>query len=227
MEDTHEVSSQILTDEELQELNTESVYLTPQEIDELSTLLVSKGIQIEDSSVGALKRVAEPIEGKSLLVLEMEGRVKLSSQTRKMEIEALARAARKRRSLRYRKPYTRKRGTVHPKKKQATERRRRERQWREHPLLCVLHRNRYKCKRIDQDSWHRIVDPLWTRFDPKDLTVVFPRRAGTRADPWTVYNMNIIHKELGVVYNGQDQLLFDLSGGLPPRTGEVKNEAEK
>src|SRR5688572_17342892 len=133
MEDTHEVSSQILTDEELQELNT---------------LLVSKGIQIEDNSVGALKRVAEPIEGKSLLVLEMEGRVKLSSQTRKMEIEALARAARKRRSLRYRKPYTRKRGTVHPKKKQATERRRRAKQWATSPLVCILNRNRYKCKRI-------------------------------------------------------------------------------
>lgn len=207
MADTNEVSDQILTDEEQQELNT---------------LLVSLGIRTEQVDVGPLNRSVTPVNGKSLLVLEMEGRVKLSSETRKLEVEALARAARKRRALRNRKPYTRKRGTVHPKKKQATERRRRAKLWAVNPLVCILNRNRYKCKRIDQDSWNRLVIPLWTRFDPKDLSVVFPPRVGTRADPWTVYNMNIIHKELGVVYNGQDQLLFDLSGGL----GEVNNERE-
>lgn len=199
-------------------------FLTLDELAELDMLLVSKGIRVEEDSAGALKRSGEPIEGKSLLILEAEGRVKLSEETRKLEVERLARAARKRNSLRKRKPYTRKRGTVHPKKKQATERRRRAKIWVTNPLLCILNRNRYKCKRIDQDSWHRIVDPLWTRFDPKDLTVVFPKRAGTRADPWTVYNMNIMHKELGVVYNGQDQLLFDLSGGL---VSEYRKEEEQ
>lgn len=190
---------EILTDEELQELNT---------------LLVSKGIRTDEIELGGLNRAVMPVDGKSLLVLEMEGRVRLSSATRKIEVERLAKAARKRNALRKRKPYTRKRGTVHPKKKEATERRRRAKQWKTNPLVCVLNRNRYKCKRIDQDSWNRLVIPLWTRFDPKDLTVVFPHRAGTRADPWTVYNMNVVHKELGVVYNGQDQLLYDLSNGV-------------
>lgn len=190
---------EILTDEELQELNT---------------LLVSLGIRTDIVDIGALNRAVMPVGNKSLLVLEMEGRVKLSSDTRKLEIERLAKAARKRNALRKRKPYTRKRGTVHPKKKAATERRRREKLWATNPLVCILNRNRYKCKRIDQDSWHRIVDPFWTRFDPKDLTVVFNRKAGTRADPWTIYNMTISHRELGVVYNGQDQLLYDLSGGV-------------
>lgn len=189
-------------------------FLTLDELAELDMLLVSKGIKTDEVSIGTLNRAVMPVGNKSLLVLEMEGRVKLSEETRKLEVERLAKTARKRIALRKRKPYTRKRGTVHPKKKQATERRRRAKLWAVNPLVCILNRNRYKCKRIDQDSWSRLVLPLWTRYDPSDLSVEFPRTAGTRADPWTVYNMNVIHKELGVVYNGQDQLLYDLSGGL-------------
>lgn len=186
-------------------------FLTIDELRELDTLLISKGIRTDQVDVGPLNRVNQPIGDKTLLVLELEGRVKLSRETKKLERERMYRAARKRRALRFRKPYTRKPGTVHPKRKEATERRRRARQWASDPFVCILNRNRMKCKRLDQDSWKRLIDPLWTRYDPKDLSIVFPRRSGTRADPWTLYNMTVLHTELGVVYDGRSQELFDLS----------------
>lgn len=188
-----------------------SSFLTIDELAELDTLLVSKGIRTELVDVGPLNRANQPIGDKSLLVLELEGRIKLSRETKRLEVARLNKIAQKKRALRNRKRYTRKPGTVHPKKKQATERRRRAKLWAVNPLVCILNRNRMKCKRIDQDSWRRLIDPLWTRYDPKDLTIVFPRRSGTRADPWTIYNMTVTHAELGVVYDGASQELFDLS----------------
>lgn len=186
-------------------------FLTIDELRELDTLLVSKGIRLEQVEIGPLDRTNQPIDGKDLFILELEGRIKLSRETKRLEVARLNKIAQKKRALRNRKRYTRKPGTVHPKKKEATERRRRARQWRDNPFVCVLHMNDFKCKRLDQDSWKRLVDPLWTRYDPKDLSIVFPRRSGTRADPWTVYNMTVIHKDLGVVYDGRSQELFDLS----------------
>lgn len=188
--------------------------LTNDELDSIGTLLVQKQVRLDDPTLKPIRDSETPVEGTSLLVLEQQGRVRLSKETRKLEIQRMARAAQKRNSLRYRKRYTRRRGTVHPQRKAATQRRNRKKAWERNPLACVLAMNDFKCKRIDQDSWARLVNPLWTRYDPKDLTVVFPRKAGTRADPWTVYNMTVIHKELGVVYNGPDQLLYDLSGGI-------------
>lgn len=188
--------------------------LTNDELDSIGTLLYQKQVRLDDPTLKPIRDSETPVEGTSLLVLEQQGRVRLSKETRKLEIQRLAVKARKRNSLRHRKRYTRRRGTVHPNRKLATLRRNRKKQWERNPLACVLAMNDFKCKRIDQDSWARLVNPIWTRYDPKDLTVVFPRKAGTRADPWTVYNMTITHTELGVVYNGEDQLLYDLSSGV-------------
>lgn len=188
--------------------------LTNDELASIGTLLYQKQIRLDDPTLKPIRDSETPVDGVSVLVLEQQGRVRLSKETRKLEIQRLAKLAQKRNALRHRKRYTRRRGTVHPNRKLATLRRNRIRAWARNPLACVLAMNDFKCKRIDQDSWARLVNPIWTRFDPKDLTVVFPRKAGTRADPWTVYNMTITHKELGVVYNGPDQLLYDLSGGI-------------
>lgn len=187
--------------------------LTNDELGMIGTVLNRVQVRTDDPELKPIRTSETPVEGVSVLVLEQMGRVRLSEETRKLEIKRLAKMARKRNALRHRKRYTRRRGTVHPNRKLATLRRNRKKAWARNPLACVLAMNDFKCKRIDQDSWARLVNPLWTRYDPKDLTVVFPRKAGTRADPWTVYNMTITHAELGVVYNGEDQLLYDLSGG--------------
>ncbi len=186
-------------------------FLTNQDLASIGTMLDQKQVRPDDPAIIPIRTPQDDVSGLSVLVLEQMGRVKLSDETRRLEELRLAKLARKRRALRYRKRYTRRRGTVHPKRKAATIARNRRKLWANNPLVCVLNMNDYKCKRIDQDSWYRIVNPIWTRYDPKDLSVVFPSKAGTRADPWTVYNMKILHKDLGVVYNGEDQLLYDLS----------------
>lgn len=185
--------------------------LTNDELDQIDTLIRSKGIRLEEAASVPLKQAEEPLGSVSALVLEQQGRVVLSDETRRMEELRLAKLAQKKNSLRHRKQYTRKPGRVHPKKKQATAARKRRKQWAEQPLTCVLYRNRYKCKRIEQESWSRLINPLWVKYDPSKLDVVFPSSAGTRADPWTVYNMKVVHKELGVVYDGEAQLLWELS----------------
>lgn len=191
-----------------------SEILTNDELASIGTLRYQISIRTDDPELKPIRTSETPVDGVSVLVLEQMGRVRLSSDTRKREVERLAKLARKRNSLRYRKKYTRRRGTVHPNRKLATLRRNRKKAWATNPLVCVLNMNDFKCKRIDRDSWARLMNPLWTRYDPQDLSVVFPKKSGTRADPWTVYNMQVLHKELGVVYNGPDQLLYDLSGGI-------------
>lgn len=191
-----------------------SEILTNDELASIGTILDQVRVRADDPTLKPIRDHNTPVDGMSVLVLEQMGRVRLSSETRKLEVQRLAKLAQKRNSLRYRKRYTRRRGTVHPNRKLATLRRNRKKAWATNPLVCVLNMNYYKCKAIDRDSWARLVNPLWTRYDPQDLSVVFPKKSGTRADPWTVYNMTVLHKELGVVYNGPDQLLYDLSGGI-------------
>jgi hypothetical protein len=64
---------------------------------------------------------------------------------------------------------------------------------------------------IDRALWDRDIAPLWKAYLPKDLTVRRYRGYGTRAKPYTTYTMNVVHKDYGVVYDGNSQLLFDIS----------------
>jgi hypothetical protein len=115
-----------------------------------------------------------------------------------------------------RKKYTRKPGHVHPKKKAATLRRRRMKRWREDPYWCVIYRRgRYE---LDRKVWDKHIAPLWTVYDPDDLTIISPKRdyvtkelLGTRVNPYTVYKLRVEHKTKGIVWEGHDQLLYDLS----------------
>lgn len=134
---------------------------------------------------------------------------KIRIPTRREEKE-LAQKQRKRVSLRYRKPYTRKRGTVHPKRKEATLRRNKERLWREAPFWCVVYG--YGAYDLDREKWDRYIAPFWEQYDPKDLEVKrYGRPYGTKANPYTVYTLDLVHKTAGILYCGNDQLLYDLS----------------
>ena len=121
---------------------------------------------------------------------------------------------RKRRALRNRKPYTRKRGTVHPKKKAATRRRLMEKRWAQNPLGCLLHS--YGRKDIDKGLWNEHIAPLWEKYDPRDLEIKKYRGWGTKQRPLTVFGMDVVHRTLGTVYDGNALELFLLSNKKAP-----------
>ena len=104
-------------------------------------------------------------------------------------------------------------GRRHWRSKAKTLERRRQRRWARRPFDCILGMNKYRCKRLDRALWDRHVAPLWEQYSPEDLRVRFPHHSGTKADPWTLFNMQVVHKEKGRVFNGPDLHLYILSGG--------------
>lgn len=146
--------------------------------------------------------------GESFLVLEERGLCRLSEETRAREIERLDKLNRKKRALRNRKPYTRKRGTVHPKRKAATRRRRLEKRWAENPVSCLIQRP--GSWTLDRELWKEHVAPLWELYAPSDLSVRAVGK-GTRAEPYTVFSLRIMHRKLGLVFDGSSLELYLLS----------------
>lgn len=220
--------SEFLTNESQDEM----AYLTIEELVYLDTLLRERGIDLDIATEAPVRlnkahAQLDSYDGSSdaglaslgrwsykpgfLLILEQQGRCKLSDETRALEEEWLAKTLHKAKALRNRKRYTRKRGTVHPKKKEATRRRTRMIRRAKEPFHCLLARDRRKCKRIDKELWFQLVQPLWSKYDPHYLTIDFPERAGTRANPWTLWNMTIKYKN-EVVWKGEDEYLYYLSG---------------
>ena len=199
-------------------------YLSIQEWLELDTLLHQKQVPIVEapesgafSSVGLHVKSYKPrldAQGRvvpgELFVMEQRGLCKLSEETRQAELARMS-AEEKRKYISWvRGQGKRRRGQRHHKSKQATRRRQLEKNWATNPFGCILHRSPYACKRLDRGMWDLYIAPLWEKYDPKNLTVDFPRTAGTKVNPWTVYNMTV--KNCGVVvYNGEDQLIYDLS----------------
>lgn len=140
-----------------------------------------------------------------LLVQEAMGKCRLSPATR----AALERAVKEKKGKKSRKKYTRRRGTVHPKTKEATAKRKYKREWFHNPFSCIL--AGYGSKKLDREQWDRLIAPLWKQYNPADLTVRRHRGCGTRERPLTVYTLDVVHVQLGPVYRGNDQLLYDLS----------------
>lgn len=125
------------------------------------------------------------------------------------EEKELAQKARKKRSLRYRKPYTRKKGTVHPKKKAATKKRQRRERWSSDPFWCVAYG--HGCHALDKSLWDKHIAPFWEQYDPKDLVVERYKGYGTKAKPYTVWTLRVLHREQGLLWDGSDALLYQLS----------------
>lgn len=165
---------------------------------------VIKGIQL-DTPVLEMRKPSQPEQGtnESFLVLEQRGLVRLSDETRRMEEERLARLNRKR------KPYTRKKGTVHPKKKLKTKRLRAERRWSRDPVGCL--QNSYGYWTLDRELWNQLIAPLWKSHPPAQLEVVRTGK-GTEADPHCLWNIQVVHKKTkAVLYDGNAALLYRLS----------------
>lgn len=182
-------------------------------IDFLDIEQVIKGMQV-DVNVEGLGKLQEEHE-ESLLVAEARGRVKLSDETRAMEEVRLAKLYRKKRALRNRKKYTRKAGTVHPKKKAATRRRRLAKNWKENPFGVAIHG--YGAHAIDRSLWDLHIQPLFTIYSAEELTLrkrkrdVHGREYGTKVNPYTVYSLLLEHKTVGTVFDGSALELYMLS----------------
>lgn len=115
-----------------------------------------------------------------------------------------------------RKPYTRKAGCVHPKRKAATRRRRLEKKWASDPFWCVCHG--YGAHAIDRELWDKYIQPFFEQYSPNQLKIEKHRKDnkgapyGTKKNPYTVYSLRLIHTRKGVLlYDGASQELFDLS----------------
>lgn len=188
--------------------------LTNEELEQLDILMDTLRVDIDVEqpvwrSKPLLRKtgVELPLEheaaSESFLVAEMEGRVKLSEETRLLEEKRLKQRSHKR------KRYAR-RGRFHHKTKEATARRRKLKAWADDPLTRIRHSFRQGVD-ITDEEWQRLIEPVWRRYPTETLRV---RVAGGRGGPLTAYNILVEHGRASgpkqVVYNGPNQAILDV-----------------
>jgi hypothetical protein len=87
--------------------------------------------------------------------------------------------------------------------------------------------NGWGAYRIEKSEWDNKLGGLWEKFLPEMLTVErirYKKTKGTAADPYTIYDLRVVHSDLGVLYDGENEKLWDLSrpdnmdGGRVERT---------
>lgn len=177
--------------------------LTTTDLAWLDTVRVSLGEGLPDSPRRLPKATTIAALVPPLLV-----DARLSEETYRKEQERLDKRERKRKALRERKPYTRKRGTVHPNKKKATRRRLLKRQWAQRPMSCLMRSG--GAWSLDPALWARYIEPLWQQWLPSDLKVVRYCGYGKREKPYSVYTIDVFHKEHGKLYDGNSQYIYDI-----------------
>jgi hypothetical protein len=126
------------------------------------------------------------------LVAELEGRCRLSPETRKREVERLARKRRKRKKYALR-------GRRHHRAKAATKRRAMERLWEKDPLTRLKFVFRQGVD-ITQEEWDRLVGGKW-KYGMKVVR--------TGSGKLHVYNLLLLDKGK-VVYDGREQYMVDV-----------------
>lgn len=104
------------------------------------------------------------------------------------------------------------RGKRHWKRKQMVRNRRRDKMWATSPFDFILNQDKRKCKRMDRAIWNEWAQPLWEMYEPKDLYVKWPRSSGSKANPYSMLNIRIYHKEKGLILDGNAIELYILSG---------------
>jgi len=197
----------------------DNVPLTDAELHVLDTLFNTVRISEKEMALRPFDRSAEPIDGKDLLVLELEGRLRLSEATKRREARRLASKERRRLALRLRKR-TSARGRYHWKSKEKTARVRREDRWDRDPFSCILNMDTRKCKQLDRRLFMEYVYPLWGRYNSSELRVRFPRGTGTKKAPWTLYNMKV-YNGTELVWDGNSFELYCLSNSTSQASSSI------
>lgn len=151
----------------------------------------------------------------SFLVAELEGRCRLSPETRCREERRLFLREKKR------KPYKLK-GRRHHRKKAATLRRRRREDWRKNPLGAIKASFRQGVD-ITRDEWQRLVQPVWDQHPTGVLKLKSPG-----GKPMNVYNMEVVDTAGRVMYNGPNQAILDVQDpAFRQRVLELGNKAPR
>lgn len=136
--------------------------------------------------------------------------MKLTPLTARIMEKHYEKQAQKKRSLRERKRYTRKRGTVHHLKKKRTARLERERRWATDPYWCLSYG--YGNWQMDRELFDRYILPLWSQHSPSDLKIKRHWGFGTKEKPYTVFSFDIVHSTTGEkLYDGNSQYIYHLS----------------
>jgi hypothetical protein len=187
--------------------------LTNEELEQLDMLMGTLRVDIDVEqpvwrSKPLLRKtgVELPLEheaaSESFLVAEMEGRVKLSEETRLLEEKRLKQRSHKR------KRYAR-RGRFHHKTKEATKRKRNLKAWADDPLTRIRHSFRQGVD-IRQDEWQRLLEPVWRMHPTESLRL---RQDSGRGGPLHIYNIIVTAGRASgpkvVVYNGPNQAITD------------------
>ena len=189
--------------------------LTNDELAQLDMLMGIHQVRVEDmpleapvwSSKPLLRKREEalPLEheaaSESFLVAEMEGRCRLSSETRIREERRLWLRSKKRKKYKLR-------GRRHHRSKAATLRRRRREDWARNPLGALKASFRQHVD-ITPEEWQRLVQPVWQQHPTGVLRV---KTSGGRSV--NVYNMLLVDNEGRVVYNGPNQAILDVQDPL-------------
>jgi hypothetical protein len=159
-----------------------------------------------------LRKSEEPLPleheaaSESFLVAELEGRVRLSAETRAMEEKRLSK------KLKKRKPYSLRKGS-HWKKKAATKKRAAKRLWDKDPLTRVRHTFRQGVD-ITREEWQRLIEPVWRS------QAEMPRIRSTGGGRLNVYNLLLVSEGNGdgasgqTLYVGPDQAITDSMDSL-------------
>lgn len=136
------------------------------------------------------------------------GGVRLSEATARAEEAILQKKIRHRESVAKRKAKL-KRGQRHHNSKKATARRQKEKRWETNPLGCLMYG--FGSWAITQEEWDTNIGFLWSMYKPADLTVKRAWGKGSRAQPYTIYDLKVVHSKYGVVYDGMDKFIYDHS----------------
>lgn len=178
---------------------------------------IDKELTIDEAYLSGIKRLelgAMPLEAP--VSLSAGGRAtQLSAYSIKQMERAQRRIERKRLANKHRSS-----GKKHWRVKAYKRKKLRESNWREKPYWCVV--MGWGTYAIEKSEWDRTLGQCWKLYDSELLEVKRHSRCfvgsppkwticGTREVPHTVYTLDVIHKELGLVYSGADQLLYDLS----------------
>ena len=203
-------------------------FLTFDDWDDLDILVDTIQVDIEPDELYVPEKPVVGRGGIDLLTAEQYGLVKLSAATRAAEVRRQQREERKKLGKKNRKPYRIGKGKRHHNTKKATQTRKFRRKWKEQPFSCYI--TGYGCYNVTKETWDEYVGQYWEKYNSDDLKLTRIKKApdgtwyGTRQKPYDIYSFNLVHKRDGVVYNGQDMMLYDMSAG---KYDEVQSRFKK
>lgn len=136
------------------------------------------------------------------------GLSKLSETTRRNQEKRLSHyerreAARKARAKKVKK------GSRHPRRKEATVKRRKNERWKNTPLKSLSYGHGHWA--VSQEEWDLHIGKWWKVYSPLKLRIKRKWGMGTKAQPYTIYHLKLVHDTKGVLFDGADLELYELS----------------